>query len=97
VALALLATAGLWVARGRPERAARLYGAERALRPAGAPAPAGRTALVVWRYEEDLAAARAALGDEAFAAAWAQGQVMPREQAVADALADAPEDAPAPA
>ena len=37
-----------------------------------------------------LAAARAALGPAAFAATWAEGRALTLEQAVADALADAP-------
>jgi UDP-N-acetylmuramyl pentapeptide synthase len=53
---------------------------------------AGAVALLVER-ELDLpvaqarvAAVRAALGEEAFAAAWAEGQAMTREQAIAYAL-----------
>jgi hypothetical protein len=39
-------------------------------------------------YAESIAAARAALGEEAFAHAWAAGQAMTLEQAVAYALAE---------
>jgi hypothetical protein len=74
--------AGLWAAVGRAEPAARLFGAERALR-TGVAAP-----WFVERYEQDVAAARAARGEAAFAAAWAEGQAMTLEQAVADALGD---------
>ena len=42
-------------------------------------------------YEQWLAAARAALGDAAFAAAFAAGQALPFAEAVALALAEAPE------
>jgi hypothetical protein len=38
--------------------------------------------------EARLAVARAALGEEAFAAAWAAGQAMTPEQALEDALAE---------
>src|SRR5262249_14773395 len=38
--------------------------------------------------DKRLAVARAALGDEAFAVAWAEGQAMTLEQAVAYALGD---------
>jgi hypothetical protein len=37
-------------------------------------------------YEAAVAAARAALGADAFAAAWAEGRALPLEQAVAEAL-----------
>jgi hypothetical protein len=37
-------------------------------------------------YEQDIAEARAAIGEEAFAAAWEQGRAMSLEQVVAYAL-----------
>jgi hypothetical protein len=37
-------------------------------------------------HEQAIASARAALGDEAFAAAWADGSKMTVEQAIAFAL-----------
>jgi hypothetical protein len=37
-------------------------------------------------YEHDAAAARAALGDQAFAAAWEQGRALALEQVVAEVL-----------
>jgi non-specific serine/threonine protein kinase len=69
-----------------PSRAARLLGAAGAARRAlGAPPPPIR--------RPDLAtterAARAALGDVAFEAAWVAGEALPLEQAVAEALAAA--------
>jgi hypothetical protein len=45
-----------------------------------------RPNLVQSHLDQYLAACRAALGDVAFAAAWAQGQQMTLEQAVAEAL-----------
>jgi tetratricopeptide (TPR) repeat protein len=62
-----------------PERAARLWGAAEALRQSlGARhAPASRATR-----ERLTAFAREQLGEEAFAAAWAEGQVMTMEQAI---------------
>ncbi|GAC1433927.1 MAG: hypothetical protein NVSMB65_07960 [Chloroflexota bacterium] len=40
-------------------------------------------------HESLVAAARAALGDEAFARAWAAGQALLPEQAIAEALGSA--------
>jgi non-specific serine/threonine protein kinase len=80
--------------REQPEPAARLFGAEAALRLAiGEPTPdAERTA-----YEADVALARAALSTAAFAAAWAAGVAMPLAEAVAEARALTPDLAqPAP-
>jgi tetratricopeptide (TPR) repeat protein len=64
-------------------RAARLWGGAEALRAQiGAPlTPGGREGL-----ERDKEAVRAALGEEAFAAAWAEGRALTPEQAIADAL-----------
>jgi len=75
--------AALAGAQQQPERAARLYGASEALREGvGAPlGPAGREEV-----ERDLAALRAALGDEAFDSAWSAGRAMTWEQAVGHAL-----------
>jgi non-specific serine/threonine protein kinase len=71
--------AGVAAAQARPARAARLLGAAEALREAiGAPTPpAGRAA-----HEREVAALRAALDGEAYAAAWADGRALPLERAV---------------
>jgi predicted ATPase/transcriptional regulator with XRE-family HTH domain len=75
--------AALACAQGQPERAARLFGAAHALFAAiGARLPPPEQAA----HERSLAAARARLGDTAFAAVWAQGQAMAPEQAVAEAV-----------
>ena len=59
------------------ERGARFLGAAAALRQAiGAPLSPRQQA----RYDHDLSAVRAGLGDAAFAAAWATGQATPLEQ-----------------
>ncbi len=75
--------------RGQMEQAARLFGAAEALREIlGAPRPRSQRAGV----ERHVTGVRAALGQEAFAAAWAAGRAMTLSEAVADALAspDAP-------
>ena len=90
IALALDGVAGLAVAWGQPEHAARLFGAAAALREAsGLPVdPAFRAA-----HGRDVAAARTALGEDAFAAGWATGAALPLPVAIAEATAIA---APAP-
>jgi len=74
IALALDGVACLAVARGEPERAARLFGAAAALQVASGllVGPAFRAT-----QERDVAAARAALGEEAFAAGWTDGTALP--------------------
>jgi predicted ATPase len=73
-------------AQGQPERGARLLGAAAALRAGiGTPLPPSERAA----QERTVATARAALGEDAFAAAWAKGQTMPLEQAIAYALGEA--------
>jgi predicted ATPase len=69
--------------QGRPERAARHLGASAALRDdMGAPlAPTSRA-----DHDHAANAARAALGEDAFAAAWAVGHAMSLEEAITDAL-----------
>ena len=80
-------------AAGRAERAARLFGAAEALREAE------------WRnrfahHREDLerqeAMVRAALDEATFATTWAIGRKLTAEQAIAEALADPEQAAPAP-
>jgi hypothetical protein len=83
--------AALETARGRPERAARLFGAaEVQWQATGAvrfpPDRAG--------YERDVAAARAQLDKERFAAAWEEGQALGFEAAVAYAAASEPGRSP---
>jgi non-specific serine/threonine protein kinase len=70
----------------RPLRAARLAGAADAIRESiGATIPAYAQA----EYTEFLARLRQSLGEEALAAAWAEGRAMSVDQAVALALAEA--------
>jgi predicted ATPase/class 3 adenylate cyclase len=83
--------AAVAVAQAQPERAARLFGVAEALRAAiGAPLPPAEHA----EHERFHSAGRAALGEEAFAAAWAAGRVLSLEQAVAYAL-EQPDPLPA--
>ncbi len=89
-----VALAGLgWyaLARGRPEQATRLMAVARAL----------PTLHIAWAdqlarpdYERTRSGARAALGEAAFAAAWADGQALSDAQALAEALALTEEFAP---
>lgn len=79
-AFALEGLAGVVAARGEFCRAARLWGAAEALRDAmGTPLPLVDRPI----YERSVAAARASLGEKAFAAAWAEGRTMTPEQALA--------------
>ena len=80
IASALEGLAGVVGAQGELPWAARLWGTAEALR------EAMRTPLPpVYRadYEHAVAAARAQLGEQAFAAAWAEGSTMTPEQALA--------------
>lgn len=65
------------------EQAARLFGAEQALRESinAAPVPGIRA-----DHEHTLSEVRAQMGEAAFAAAWAEGQAMSLEKTVAYAL-----------
>src|SRR5436853_427788 len=73
----------LAAAEHQPARAARLMGAAEALHEAlHIPVPYCSRA----DHDRAVAAARAALGEEAFAAAWAEGRAMTLEQAIAFAL-----------
>jgi predicted ATPase/DNA-binding SARP family transcriptional activator len=81
----LEAVAGLAAAQGKAERAVSLFGAAEALRKAvGEPRPPVECAAHAYY----VALARAGLGEEAFAAAWAEGLAMSLEQAIDCALAD---------
>jgi hypothetical protein len=83
IAKGLEGLAAVAVAQAQPERAARLFGAAEGLREAmGAPLPPSDRA----EYDRDVAAARTALGEEAFAAAWQAGRAMSLDDAVAFAL-----------
>jgi predicted ATPase len=83
--IGLAGMAGLAVAAGDPIRAAQWLGAVAAWLEAAETQfwSADRT-----EYERDLATVRAALGATEFATAWAEGQMLSLEQAVADALGE---------
>jgi DNA-binding CsgD family transcriptional regulator/tetratricopeptide (TPR) repeat protein len=81
IAFSLEGLAETVVAQGKPVWAARLWGTEEFLREtAGMPLPAA------WHpdYEHSVAAARAALGEQAFSALWAAGRTLSLEQVLAD-------------
>ena len=96
VALTLVGLAAVAGAEGRWARALRLAAAATA---AGAGPPRPLIDALEWGLpglagvEQVRAQARAALGEPASAAAWAAGEAMTLEQAVVDALADAPDTA----
>jgi predicted ATPase len=77
-----------WLAAAGPgaERAARLFGAAEALREEIAVPRRPREGA---EHGRGVAAARSALGAEAFAVAWEAGRALPLEQAVTEALASA--------
>ncbi len=71
----------------QPQRAARLFGAASTARTVlGTPRPPAEGAA----YDRHVAAVRVALGEEEFARAWAEGQAMTLEQAIAYAIEDGP-------
>ena len=80
---ALAGVASVAAAQGEPTRAARLYGAAAAMREQlGA-------SIEAWQrpaHDRAEAMVRAALSPEAFAAAWAAGETLPQEDAIAEAL-----------
>jgi ATP/maltotriose-dependent transcriptional regulator MalT len=81
------------VARRRPERTVRLFGAAEALRGAiGAPRPPGFRSYC----ERDLAAARDSLDEAAFEKEWEEGRIMTPERAVEYALEQQDAVAPPP-
>ena len=73
--------------RGRPARAARLWGAAEPLRERLGLA-LSRFELVDFGYERNLAAVRSALSESTFEAAWAEGRAMSPEQAFEYALGE---------
>ena len=80
VAEALFGLASILAAEGRFERAARLLGAA-----AGhSPNADLNSPLATDRYGEDVAAVRAALGDDTFAANWEAGRALSPNEAVAE-------------
>ena len=75
--------AAVAVAQGQPTVGVRLWGAVEKLREGtGLPRPP----LLGLLFEQAVAAARTALGEEAFATAWAQGRTAPLEQVITDVL-----------
>lgn len=80
---AVAGVAGAAVLAREPERAAVLFGFAEASRESN-----GTREMPVWQatVDRDVAAAREALGDEAFSVAWAKGRAMTMEQAMGFAL-----------
>ncbi|MDQ3856099.1 MAG: tetratricopeptide repeat protein [Chloroflexota bacterium] len=83
VSLGLAGMAGIAAQQGQAMRAARLWAAAAVLAQGPPAVPAHRA-----EYERDIVAPRAALGEEAFAAAWAEGAAMKEAEAVRYALED---------
>jgi hypothetical protein len=75
--------AGVVATQGALRWAAQLWGAAEGLREA---IDAPRLPVDRLGYEQAVAAARAQLGEDAFAAAWQEGRTMKLEQVIDDAL-----------
>jgi len=86
VAACVIGLAGVAEAQGHAERAAQLLGAREPL-PEISRGHFHEDIVVQAEYDRILAAVRAALGEEAFAAALAKGRTMTLEQAIEYALA----------
>ena len=71
-------------AKGQPERAARLFGAEETLREAMGLSMGGVARRAA--YQRSVATARVALGEDAFMKIWAEGRALSTEEAVEYAL-----------
>ena len=85
ILLCLEGLARVAAAQGRMERAARLCGAAAALREdKGWPLPPAKRGEI----DRTVAAAREALGEEAFAAAWAKGHALHLDEAITETLSD---------
>ncbi|MBI3460793.1 tetratricopeptide repeat protein, partial [Candidatus Acetothermia bacterium] len=69
------------------ERAARLFGAAEALRQVIC-SPLLPSERISYGYDHDVATLRTALGEEAFAKAWAEGRAMTLDQVIAYALGE---------
>jgi hypothetical protein len=81
---AVMAVAGMRTHAGALTLAARLFGASSDAGSLGRQfTPSERR-----RYEADVAAVRAGLGEEAYAAAWAAGRALTLEEAVDEAMAE---------
>ena len=80
--------------RGRPVRAARLWGAAEGLRERMGMS-LSKFDITYSGYEQVLAAVRSALDEAAFDAAWAEGRAMSPEQAIEYALSKEDEEEPA--
>jgi len=75
--------AGLAAKEGQPERAARLFGAAKAMLDAFS---AHLDPIDRLGYDKNVTSIREQLGDAAFGKAWAEGRAMTMEQAIAYAL-----------
>jgi ATP/maltotriose-dependent transcriptional regulator MalT len=82
--VASLAVFAILAAQQQPERAARLAGAYAAL---SERLHTPQIPLIEAMFTEELTKARAAFGEAAFAAAWAEGRALSLEQATAEMLA----------
>ena len=86
---ALVGLAGVAQGQNHPLRAARLLGAAGGLMPQHT-----RSGPEQEKHDRLIASVRAALGEEGFSSAWAWGQAMRQEQAVAYGLVEAGADDP---
>jgi DNA-binding CsgD family transcriptional regulator len=77
--------------RGRPDRAARLWGGAEPLRERLGLA-LSHFELVNFGYERNLAAVRSTLSESSFEAAWAEGRAMSPEQAFEYGLGESPHE-----
>jgi len=83
IAWALIGLADVAAAAGQPQRAARLFATAEATYDVPLLKNFGLNPIERAAYEKAVAAARAQLGEQAFATAWAEGRMMTAEQAFA--------------